>query len=35
MDATATESGLLQLTEIVLTAEVVNGNPALGVMISL
>ena len=31
MDATATESGLLQLIEIVLTAEVVNGNPALGV----
>ncbi|MDU9375441.1 ATP-dependent zinc metalloprotease FtsH [Methanocorpusculaceae archaeon Sp1] len=31
MDATATDSGLLQLTEIVLTAEVVNGNSALGV----
>lgn len=31
MDATATESGLLQLTEIVLTAEVINGNPALEV----
>ncbi len=31
IDATATDSGLLQLTEIVLTAEVVNGNTALGV----
>ncbi|MDR3102281.1 MAG: ATP-binding protein [Methanocalculaceae archaeon] len=31
MDATATDSGLLQLTEIVLTAEVINGNPALDV----
>lgn len=31
MDATVTDSGLLQLTEIVLTAEVVNGNSSLGV----
>jgi SpoVK/Ycf46/Vps4 family AAA+-type ATPase len=31
MEATATESELLQLTEIILTAEVANGNPALGV----
>lgn len=28
-DAPATDSGLLQLAEIVLTAEVVNGNPSL------